>query len=238
MATTTEKQQLVDDIKRPVRYYRIALWGQGADYMLDQCTAQEYDYWATNAEERIAEFGVVEYEDPFRAYMSEKDTDEKWNSVPKQFRRKWDYYEYNLVDAVVGVEQSFAKVEILELENNISGNYTEIINTVVDNMIFDEFLYQVDCEYIVGDSDTADHPYIYSAISKENGIFYETVIETQGHIDLTKLCFHATEMHNGSIIIHDIYYDGEYLDNKTSGTDCKSLDIKLINLETICKLDK
>jgi hypothetical protein len=228
MITSQDKKELIKDIKNPIRYYRIRLWGYGGEIVYGNSTAEEYDYWVTNAEARKKEFSI-EDSNPFEEYMLNKDVDEKFKQVPPQFVREYDWYEHDSVEHCTGVTSNSAIIEIVELENKEYG--ADEIETIVDaQQFFDEFLDEWGCDYIVSDSDAFDQQYVFYAMSVEKGTFIECIVETDGKIDLTKLQFNGTDFPNGDELIVDIEYDGDLLDNDGVDTNGKGLYIELVEL--------
>ena len=46
MATSEEKQELIDDIKFPYKFYRIKVYGHGGDDVLYKLDKYGFDYWS------------------------------------------------------------------------------------------------------------------------------------------------------------------------------------------------
>jgi hypothetical protein len=230
MATAEEKQELVEDIKRPVRYYRITLWGYGAEYTAGESTKEEYDYWVTEFKQRIKEFGLDEEYDnnPFETYMLEKDEDTKWEAVPEEIKRAWDYFEYNDIECIHGPTDNSARISIEEIEDTENVYQAKVIDTVVADIDFEEFREKYEFDYVIGESEDYKKEYIFTAVNSEKGTFFTGYIETSGRIDLSKLAIHATEIYDGDVIIHDIEYNSEYVDNEGAETNGKGTYINLV----------
>ena len=224
MATTDEKQELVEDIKRPVRHYQITLWGYGAEYVAGESTKEEYDYWVTNAKERIKEFDLDEGDNPFEIYMLDKDNDSKWDAVPAEFARLNNYFEYDDVEHLHGAVDTAGRITVEEIDITTD----TVIDTLVDNCELDEFFETYDCYHVVRESEDYTKDYIFTAVSSEKGTFFNGVLETQGRIDLSKISVHSTEIYDGDIIVHDIMYDEEYVEHDGADTNGKGMYINLV----------
>ena len=61
MATSEEKQELLEDIKRPVRHYRIMLWGYGGENSYIRLTKEQYEYWNQRKEDDDEDYLVENY---------------------------------------------------------------------------------------------------------------------------------------------------------------------------------
>jgi hypothetical protein len=228
MATAEEKQELVEDIKRPIRYYRISLWGYGAEYSVGESSEEEYNYWVTESEKRIAEFGLEEDENAFEMYMLDKDHDKKWDLVPEELKRPYDYYEYTDIDCIHGPTEESAHISIEEIENPANDYTAKPIDIVIENMEFEQFQETYDSECVIGECDDYKSKFIFTASSSEKGTFFSGTIETPGRIDLSKLTIHTTEIYDGDVIIHDVEYDGEFVINDGCETNIKGTYINLV----------
>ena len=99
MATNTEHNELIEVIKRPIRYYRITLVGYGGESAYIELTKTQYDYWETKDKEshdstldymlddyssRDGLFSVVPQEADFMNDLDEPDSDFRypWYDAP------------------------------------------------------------------------------------------------------------------------------------------------------------
>jgi hypothetical protein len=233
MATSEEKQELVEDIKRPTRYYRVSLWGYGSEIYYAPSSKEEYDFWVTNAEQRRSEAGLEEYEDPFERYMFYKDDEPKlYSNVPENLQREYDYYDYNEVDHIEGPDYDSTNIAIEEVEIVDNDHYNiKVINTIVEDSELAEFVMENDIDSIVDETVAFEKEYLYTVVSSRKGTFFEGLIETAGRLDLSKLSFEVTEMHNGETIVHSVKYDGEHVDNWGSDANDKGTEIRIINMQ-------
>jgi hypothetical protein len=226
MATTEEKQDLVDTIKRPVRHYRIKLWGYGGEILYGKSNNEEYDFWETNINERRKEFNIPEDDAPFYRYIMDKDDIGGYEAIPENLQRIGEWYEQDDIDHGNGVTYESAIIEIIEVENDeCSAN--EIEEILQKNL--DELVDENGNELIIGDSEATEQPYVLYAMSVEKGTFFDGCLTINGKIDLLKLRFACTEYPNGDVLVDHIFYDDEEIYNTGGDTISKALYIELIN---------
>jgi hypothetical protein len=127
MATSEEKQELVDTLSGP-RYYRIQLWGYGGEAEYMQLTKEQYNFWSKHIEEHgdgdavnycvSAEDGDFEFEDidelpedmQFLKVEGE-DYSSSWYESPTGFTHQWgvDYGNANITVEEVDSEDYSAR---------------------------------------------------------------------------------------------------------------------------------
>jgi hypothetical protein len=61
MATSEENKELIETIKRPIRHYRILLWGYGGENSYIRLTKEQYDYWNQRKEDDDERDILVDY---------------------------------------------------------------------------------------------------------------------------------------------------------------------------------
>jgi hypothetical protein len=225
MATAQEKQDLVDDIKKPHRHYRITLVGYGGEIIYGKSSKEEYDYWETSIGERRKEFNVPEDESPFNRYMIDKDDIGGYENVPKSIVRIGEWWDSNDIDHGSGVSYDSAVIAIVECE-------TDEIFSVECNSIIElpltEFINQYDAESVIGDSEAVDGGYMYYAMDVQKGLFFDGRLTTIGKIDLSKLAFECTEYPNGDTLVNHVFYGEEELYDDGGDTNEKALYIELV----------
>jgi hypothetical protein len=225
MVTSDQKQELIDYIKRPLRHYKILLGGYGSEVVYGRSSQEEYDYWETNIEERRRQFNIPEDESPFNRYIMDKEDIGGYEAVPENLKRKYDWFEEDDVDHGMGVNYQSAYLIIVEFDD---AEETEIETIVEEDL--PKFIDYYNIDFIVGDSEAVDIPYLYSAVSAEKGIFFDGRLTTNGKIDLSKFRFECTEYPNGEILVNHVFYGGQELDNYSDGTNSKGLYIELLDL--------
>lgn len=231
MATSKEKNELITDIKRPIRYYRIRLYGYGSEIIYGQSSKEEYEYWQdVNARCKEMNLTLDELDNPFQIYIFEKDEKpHEYDFIPTNLQREGEWYEQDEYDHASGVATSACRVEIVEVESE-EYNAAEIETIVDGEEFYDTFYDTYEPEIVISDSEAYNHDYVFFGLSAEKGIFFDGIIETQGRIDVSKLRFIGTEYPNGDDLIHDIEYDKSYVDNRGGETNGKGLYIEIQKL--------
>lgn len=231
MATTDEKQELVEDIKRPIRYYRIRLWGYGGELVYGRSSKEEYEFWNSDYAKDLVGYDPNEtISSPVQIYMWEKDGDpERFENVPDEFKREGEWFEQDDIEHMSGVEPGSCYIEITEVDSNeYSANEIE---TVVDDASWYEGFYEDnDIDLVVEESAAFDEPYLFYGYSAEKGQFYEGTFESKGRIDFSKLKFYMMEFPSGEEMIYIIEYDGEEIDNEGLESNQKGLYIEIQDL--------
>ena len=225
MATTEEKQELVETLKGP-RYYRIQLWGYGGESAYINVSKAVHDFWQPICEEHgdsdlveymvnddpeDCDFDNIEVVPPEADFLTEEDYKYPWYEAPNEIVHQY------------GVEYGSARVTIEE----ISGKeyHDTVVAEVVDGEELQEYLdgvmeadnYEVDL--VESDEDFGDEgDYTLQMYSSENGTFFEGRFETIGEFDPKKLKVIITEYPNGEDTVTSISYNDVEVDNDGGDT--------------------
>lgn len=223
MASTEEKLDLVDDIKRPTRYYRIKIWGYGGEYTYNTLTQEQFDYWTQN-------------EDDLEGYVS---GDLEGNDIPEnaQFlKQKEDdneysveWYELDNIEHFHGAEYFSANIVIDEVDSETYN--CNIINTIYEDQL-DELVDLHDVNVIATESDSLinkNKQPIIECVSSEKGDFNDIIFSTQGKIDLSKLSISIVELPNGDSVIDHISYNDEILNDNGADTNNKGFSVSIFD---------
>jgi hypothetical protein len=231
MATSEEKRDLLEDILRPIKYYKISLYGVGVEYSVGTSTKEEYDYWVTDMNDRKREFDLTEQFDdnPFGSYMTFKDSDPKWDEVPANIAREFEYYDYTNVDHIVGPTTHSARLIIEEVDTDNS-YHAKNIKTIVYDLSFKQFCKNYEVGIVFDKCSVFEHQYCITTTSRESGTFISGIIESEGKIDFSKLVLYTTKIHTGDTIVYDIAYDNNWIFNDTGDTESNSILIDLIKV--------
>lgn len=228
MATTHEKQELVDDIKRPIRYYRIRLIGYGGEIVYGRSSKAEYEFWQTEEAKQLVGYNPDEdLSDPIQIYMWEKDeVPERFEHIPKEFKREGEWYDQDDIEHMSGVSPNSCYVKINEVD---SLQYcADDIETVVDGASwYDEFYEDNDIDLVVEESEAFNESYLFYGYSSEKGQFFEGTFESKGRIDFSKLKFYMMTFPSDEEMIYMVEYDGEEIGNDGAETNGKGLYIEL-----------
>jgi len=230
MATTEEKQELVDTLSGP-RFYRLQINGYGGEAAYMSITKEAHDFWKNHTEEygdgdlvhymTQAEDGDFDFEDlkgvPAEAqFLNDEDGDpcpwfESHSEIEHTYGATYDS-SWITVDEVDGDDYSAGHVaDVIEREevtalNDRLGEETDWTHEAVEMGCCDEH---------------TDTKYIAQMYSSEKGCFFDGVIETVGEFDATKLKIYTTEFLNGEDTVTSIEYDGEEIDNVGGDTNGK-----------------
>ena len=227
MATSEENHELIETIKRPIRYYRIHLWGYGGESAYLGITKEQYEFWKDKDEEDF---------DTTMSYMNEAQDEGKPDWVPEEMDfmkdsdgdyRPW-YESPTEFCHQYGVEVGGARLTIDEIE---SDEYSaKSLETVVDGVELQEYLNNIDEEHDwelelvrmgVAEGTDEQPDYVLQFYSAEKGTFFEGIFASRGTFDPKKLIVYTEEFPNGEDIVVNITYDNEDIENQGGDTNGK-----------------
>lgn len=204
--TTKEKKELIENIKTPVRYYRITIRGYGSEQVYGTIHENQYKFWKgknledymCQPEEYVMETKIPEFanflKDPEEGYYYD------WHDSPNV-----DIHDY-------GVDYYTSNIDIEEVK---SLDYSaKTIDTVIDNIDLKD-LSKVKVKHGFVEHD-AEYSICY--VSLEKGTFFEGTFQTAGRINLKKLKIFTNELPNGDTVVSRILYDGYEVDNEGGDT--------------------
>jgi hypothetical protein len=194
------------------RYYKITIAGEGGEAVTGKLSAEEYDYWQTQIVERQEEFGLEEDDVPFEVYILSTD-DERWDSVPEEFRREyWNECDdlLHVYGAALSSELTIEEVDSDELYD------AEVIDNLIDEADLEVFI--EDNELSVNHTHFFDwapeDTHMVSGFSQEKGILFAGIVAIEeGEFDLSKLSFKTKELIDGETLVTEVCYDNECVDN-------------------------
>ena len=231
MATTEEKQELVDTLSGP-RFYRVSITGYGGESAYMNLSKEAYEFWNTHSEEHgdndltqylinddpddceYDELEVVPKEADFMTSYGEDDYKSNWFEAPTEFLHQ------------MGVEygSSYLTVEEVDSMEYMSKHVADVVDgeRLID--LVDKI--QEDSDYEV---ELADHgeelpdegEYVCQLYSSEKGQFFDGIIETVGDFDVKKLKFMINEYPNGEDVIDGVEYDSVDVENNGGDTNGK-----------------
>lgn len=246
MATSQEKQELVDALSGP-RYYHIMISGYGGESAYVNITKEAHDFWKEVTEENgdndlvmysIAaeewtteqfkngeaeiEFDAVTVSDIPREALFLHDEDGEagrpWYDASGEFEHIW------------GVSSESARVYVEEVDSDeYNAKYiADVINGEDLNDLINRVGEETDWEVEltdVGEVAPTKYPekgsYIFQMYSSEKGTFFEGWVETVGDFDVKKFRVHIDEAPNGEDTVFGVYYNGEEVDNSGGDTNGK-----------------
>ena len=238
MATSEEKQELVENLKGP-HYYRITVSGYGAETSYSKISKEAFEFWkesldngdsdavhyVLNAEEqKPAEVGEDdEIENgpiPRTAMFLHEDDDEigtSWYEAPNEFDHVWG----------VSADNAYVTIEKVDSDEYMANHIEDVIENEDLFELVDQIGQKTDYE-IEGAEGLEDGgiyaekgDYVFQFMSSEKGTFFEGIFETSGLFDLQKLKFIIDEAPNGEDTLYGVHYDGEEIDNDGGDTNGK-----------------
>ena len=240
MATSEEKQELVDHLKGP-RYYRVILTGYGGEAGYIGLTPTEYDFWHSVLENH-GDTDLVHYilESDFDGTFEFEDIDEipdnahfmKDPDVDGEFQSWYEHSEMFSHQYGVSYESAYLTVEEVDSEDFGAGALNSIVEGENLQEYLDSSMEETDWELEqVEYSDATDMSkqpenvlQIYSA---EKGTFFDCVVETHGEFDKKKLKLLIEEYPNGEEVVSSLFYDEVELDNQGGDTTGKGFSAHL-----------
>ena len=235
MATSEENQELIETIKRPIRHYRIHLWGYGGEAAYLKLTKEQYEFWKDKDEEEY-DSTLTYMLDENREEVTEVPPEMEFMSDPEDMEgSRYPWYEAPTEFChQYGVEIGSARLTIDEIE---SEEYTaKSIDTVVDGKEIQSYLDEIDAEsdytlelinMSVADGTDEQPDHVLQFYSSEKGTFFEGIFTIAGQFDIKKLKVYTEEFPNGEDIITNITYDGEDIENQGGDTNGKGYSVHM-----------
>ena len=232
MATTEEKQELVETLKGP-RYYRIQLWGYGGEAEYMDLTKEQYEFWhahidehgdsdavnyCVNAEDGEYDFDELDEVPEFAQFLKVEGEDysTSWYESATGFTHQW------------GIDYNNARITVEEVDGEDYSS--KHIADVVDGQDLNEYINKLDeennyelelTEMGVDEGEDTQGDYVGQMYSSEKGTFFDGIIETVGSFDPKKLKIYTSEYLNGDDTVQNIEYDGNEIDNGGGDTNGK-----------------
>ena len=233
MATTEEKQELVETLKGP-RFYNIQLNGYGGESAYMTISKEAHDFWKPVCEEH-GDYDLSTY---MNSDGEEDDEYDNIKSVPPEaqflhdpdhdnYKRPW-FESHTEFEHSYGVEWGSAYIVVDEVDSMEYG--ANHVADVIEGENLSDMLNELDeaSDYElepVSMGEAYDTPegteYIAQMYSSEKGQFFDGVIETIGEFDPKKLKVYTLEYLNGEDTVTSIEYDGVEIDNAGGDTNGK-----------------
>jgi len=226
MATLEENKELIETIKRPIRHYRIMLWGYGGENSYIRLTKEQYEYWNQRKEDDDERDILVDYMlDEDREEVADVPPAMEFMSDPEDLegpRYPWHESPNEIVHQF-GVAYSNARITITEIESDEYSS--KPIEDIVDGVDLNDFVSEHDIEWFSDEVEETQSDYMLQFNSSEKGTFFEGILSTVGKIDLSKLEVYTTDHFNDDDTVDDIRYDGESIENMGGDTNGKGYSV-------------
>ena len=231
MATTEEKQELVDQLSGP-RFYRVMIQGYGGESAYMSISKEAHDFWNAHTEEH-GDHDLV-------AYMASDDGDEpdymELQDVPSEaqflndpdednYKRPW-YESHTEFEHSYGgqYDSSYITVDEVSSDDYSADHVSDVIEHQDISELADQVNEETDFEVDLVEMGCCEEPeceYIAQLYSSEKGCFFEGIVETVGDFDTKKLKIRTTEYLNGEDTITEVEYDGVEVENSGGDTNGK-----------------
>lgn len=237
MYTSEENKELVETIKKPIRYYRISLYGYGGEASYMKLTKDQYEFWNNHVEEYgdsdavnycvCAEDGDFDFED-----LEDLPEEMQFLKVPgEDYSSSWYESPVEIVHQY-GVDYNNARISIEEVEDDdyASAHIADVVDGEDLADYIDEIQAEDDYETELVEMDCCDEEqsdYMLQFWSAEKGGFFDGIIASKGPFDPKKLKIYTTEYFNGDDTVESISYDGEDVDNQGGDTNGKGYSVHL-----------
>ena len=226
MATSEENKELIETIKRPVRHYRIMLWGYGGENSYIRLTKEQYEYWNQRKEDDDERDILVDYMlDEDREEVTDVPPAMEFMGDPEDLegpRYPWHESPNEIVHQF-GVDYSSARITITEIESDEYSS--KPIEDIVDGLDLNDFVSEHDIEWFSDEVEETQSDYMLQFNSSEKGTFFEGILTTAGKIDPSKLEVYTTDHFNDDDTVDDIRYDGESIENMGGDTNGKGYSV-------------
>lgn len=211
MATTEQKQKLIDTLKFTPRTYTVSMWGYGGEKVMGTVSPQAWNYCVKNN---------INIED--LAWDSELEEDLNLDVDQLPFP-PGAWYECDDMGHISGVSRDAGTLQVLDENNETVFEKTlEACNGCDDSP-------ELCCNDEVWIGSRKQGEIVFVGSSNEKGTFFEGEINLTAPFDITKLQLHYDEF-DGEDIVTGLYYNDEEIENNGYGTDGKSSDFTMLRL--------
>ena len=226
MSNSQENIDLLDTIKRPIRYYRISINGYGGESAYVGLSEEQYDFWLQLSQTE----DISEYMHNPTDFVEMHDIADQFNFLKETTDEEVFYYEWydapNIELHQYGANIESSNISIEEMENNEYNS--DCISSIVDGNEIYQFMEDNDLDNITCTCPDEKCPtYVLQFSSYEKGTFFDGRIEVAGKFDPSKLKITTTEFWNGEDIITSLAYDDVEIDNDGAETRDKGCDASL-----------
>jgi len=206
MATTEQKQELIEILKFTPRTYKITMWGYGGEKVMGTVDRKIYDYF----KQRRLDLSDYAWDSD---YAEEHNIPEDMQPFPSG-----SWYECDGMGHASGVSRNAGTLQI----DDENGD-TVFQKSLEDITGGDDNEPEWECNDEVWIGSQPDGTVVFLGSSNEKGTFFEADLELKMPFDITKLTLGYDEI-DGEEIVNAVRYDGEDIDNWGGSTDGKSSD--------------
>jgi hypothetical protein len=210
MATTEEKQELVEILKFTPRTYKVRLWGYGGEYVMGTVDREIYDYFRQRRLD-VSEF-AWDYD-----YSQQ-------NNIPEDMQpfEPGNWHDCDNMGHSWGVDRNSGTIQVEDENGNVV--YEKSLDDISG---MGEDGEPPEPEWMGGDEIWIDSQppgtVVFIGISSEKGTFFEADLELTMPFSAGRLSLSYDEI-DGNEVVTSVSYDGEELMNDGGDTSGKSSD--------------
>lgn len=204
MATTDEKEKLIEVLKFTPRTYTLRLWGYGGEHVMGTVKREVYDYF------RKHRLSV-----PDCAWGS--DDPVNYEELPEDMMpfMPGSYYDCSDVGQAYGVDMNAGTLQVEDENGNV------IYERSLDSL--DGCDVQLSTTEEVWIDSQPPGTVVFYGYTSDKGEFFEGNIELTAPFDPEKLCLNICDI-DANEIVTSVYYDDEEIDNFGGNTNGKGSD--------------
>jgi len=210
MATTQEKEELIEILKFTPRTYKLRLWGYGGEYVMGTVDRKIYDYF------RQRRLDVSEFAWGYE-YAEE-------NNIPEDMLpfEPGNWHDCDNLGHSWGVDRNSGTLQVEDENGNVV--YEKELESISGGGEYED---PPEPEWGGSEEIWIDSQpkgtVVFVGTSSEKGTFFEADLELKMPFNPGKLCLHYDEI-DGNEIVTSVTYDGEELSNEGGDTSGKSSD--------------
>ena len=198
MATSEEKQDLINDIKYPYKYYRIKVYGHGGDNVLYKLDKHGFDYWTRALRKNPS--AILDY---FSNDLPIKYEDGTLVEIPP-YARFLDDRNYSKVGIEYGTIFSTCDISVTQTDGDDIGSND--IKTIIKGTP----VASLNCP-IIYEEQMKLPAYVLSHNRHEVGYFIECILRIDHKFDIKHVTLPILERAKGDIVLKGINYKDQKL---------------------------
>lgn len=200
MATSEEKQELIDDIKFPYKFYRIKVYGRGGHDFLYKLDKYGVDYWSREVQKNPC--AIIDYINDARKGKVKSNLPPYAHFLMGQNNR-------------IGMEwgASFSSCDLSVTQTDGEDIASNDVNTIIKGTPLES----LNCPTIQLDR-TQLPKYVLAHSSHEVGDFIELILKIDHRFDIKHLKFGILERAKGDIVLQDLIYQNIKLETNFGPT--------------------
>ena len=188
MATSEEKQELIDDIKFPYKFYRIKVYGHGGDDVLYKLDKYGFDYWTRELQKNPS--AIIDY-------IHDARSDKVKINLPPYAQFLKDY------TSKIGIEWGaiFSSCDLSVTQTDGDDIGSNDIKTIIKGTPISS----LNCPSLKLDKMEVSK-FVLAHSRHEVGDFLECILKIDHRFDIKNLIFPTVERAKGDIVLQGLFY--------------------------------